>query len=107
MCLSHLHLSVLYFLVNYIEHPTYVTMVCYYIINGFTGGDEFVTAMLEAERLDIPVRLGDAPQTDTLNSIKNVMSAEVFDPLKVVQGASLLVSRRQLCTSTILFLFHT
>lgn len=82
-------------------------MVCYYIINGFTGGDEFVTAMLEAERLDIPVRLGDAPQTDTLNSIKNVMSAEVFDPLKVVQGASLLVSRRQLCTSTILFLFHT
>ena len=50
-----------------------------------------MTAMLEAERLNIPVRLGDAPQNDTLNSIKKVMSAEVFNPFKVVEGASLLV----------------
>lgn len=55
------------------------------------GGDEFVTAMLEAEKLDIPVRLGDAPQNDTLNSIKGIISVDVFNPSQVVEGAGFLV----------------
>jgi hypothetical protein len=55
-----------------------------------TGGDEFVTAMMEAERLNIPVRLGDAPQNDTLRSIRGVLSKETFEPAKVAQGALFL-----------------
>ena len=47
--------------------------------------------MIEAERLNIPIRLGDAPQNDTLNSIKKVMSRAVFDPEQIFQGAGLLV----------------
>lgn len=47
--------------------------------------------MIEAERLNIPIRLGDAPQNDTLNSIKKVMSRAVFEPEQVMQGAGLLV----------------
>lgn len=53
--------------------------------------DEFVTAMIEADRFDIPIRLADAPQDDTLNSFKQVISVEVFDPRRIIQGASLLV----------------
>ena len=53
--------------------------------------DEFVAAMIEAEKFDIPIRLADAPQDDTLNSFKRVLSAEMFDPRKIVQGSSLLV----------------
>ena len=55
-----------------------------------TGGDEFVTAMIEAERLNIPVRLGDAPQNDTLNAIRGILSKEAFVPAKVAQGALFL-----------------
>ena len=56
-----------------------------------TGGDEFVTAMKEAERLNIPVRLGDAPQNDTLDSIRyGVISKEAFSPPDIVQGALFL-----------------
>lgn len=47
--------------------------------------------MLEAEKLDIPVRLGDAPQNDTLNSIKDIISVDVFNPVQIVQGAGFLV----------------
>ena len=50
--------------------------------------------MIEAERLNIPIRLGDAPQNDTLNSIKKVMSRAVFEPEQVLQGAGLLVRHR-------------
>jgi hypothetical protein len=42
--------------------------------------------MLEAEKLDIPVRLG-----DTLNSIKEIISVDVFNPIQVVEGAGFLV----------------
>ncbi len=55
-----------------------------------TGGDEFVTAMIEAERLNIPVRLGDAPQNDTLIAIRGILSKEAFVPAKVAQGALFL-----------------
>ena len=56
-----------------------------------TGGDEFVTAMLEAERLNIPVRLGDAPQNDTLDSIRHgVISKEAFSPSEIAQGTLFL-----------------
>jgi hypothetical protein len=57
-----------------------------------TSGDEFVTAMIEAEKINIPVLLGDAPQNDTLNSIKGVISKDIFVPNKIIQGAKLLVS---------------
>jgi len=51
-----------------------------------TSGDEFVTAMKEAEVLEIPVILGDAPQNDTLASIRKVLSLEIFSPSTVVEG---------------------
>ena len=57
---------------------------------GGTVCDEFVTAMKEAEQLNIPVVLGDAPQNDTLNSIKRVLSPELFDPVRVAEGAMFL-----------------
>jgi hypothetical protein len=58
-------------------------------------GDEFVTAMREAEKINIPVRLGDAPQNDTLNSIKNVISPDVFKLNNIVSGAKLLVRHKR------------
>eukprot|EP00596_Hydrurales_sp_CCMP1899_P010539 CAMPEP_0119051844 /NCGR_PEP_ID=MMETSP1177-20130426/73324_1 /TAXON_ID=2985 /ORGANISM="Ochromonas sp, Strain CCMP1899" /LENGTH=327 /DNA_ID=CAMNT_0007031183 /DNA_START=501 /DNA_END=1484 /DNA_ORIENTATION=- len=55
-----------------------------------TGADEFVTAMIEADKINIPVRLGDAPQNDTLESIKGIISLELFDPIKVAKGSLFL-----------------
>lgn len=52
--------------------------------------DEFVTAMREAETLDIPVVLGDASQNDTLKSIKTVFSPAMFDPPTASKGARFL-----------------
>ena len=52
--------------------------------------DEFVVAMQEAETLNIPVLLGDAPQNDTLNSIKKLFTSEVINPFKVVRNALFL-----------------
>ena len=52
--------------------------------------DEFVTAMKEAEQLQIPVVLGDAPQNDTLDSIKRVLSPELIYPVAVAEGALFL-----------------
>ena len=46
--------------------------------------------MREAEQLNIPVILGDAPQNDTLNSIKQVLSPELIDPSSVMEGALFL-----------------
>ena len=56
------------------------------------GNDEFVTAMIEAEKRDIPVRLGDAPQNDTLKSIKGIISPKIFDVKEISEGALFLVS---------------
>jgi len=50
-------------------------------------GDEFVTAMKLSEELDIPIRLGDAPQADTLNSIKRLISTETFQLNEIITGA--------------------
>eukprot|EP01038_Epipyxis_sp_PR26KG_P009989 gene9989-13441_t len=52
--------------------------------------DEFVTAMLSAEELNIPIRLGDAPQSDTLNSIKSIISIDTFNPSMIISGAQSL-----------------
>ena len=65
-----------------------------------TGNDEFVTAMIEAEKYNIPVRLGDAPQNDTLKSIKGIVSPEIFNPKRVAEGTLFLVryhSKQRLC----------
>lgn len=48
--------------------------------------------MIEAEKRDIPVRLGDAPQNDTLKSIKGIISPKIFDVKEVAEGSLFLVS---------------
>ena len=48
--------------------------------------------MIEAEKRDIPVRLGDAPQNDTLKSIKGIISPKIFDVKEISEGALFLVS---------------
>ena len=53
-------------------------------------GDEFTTAMMESEKLNIPIRLGDASQNDTLSSIRGVLSRETFIPAQIGQGALFL-----------------
>ena len=54
--------------------------------------DEFVTAMKVAERLSIPLSLGDAPQTETLNAVRRgVFSRDLVEPQRVVEGAQLLL----------------
>ena len=54
--------------------------------------DEFVTAMKVAERLSIPLSLGDAPQTETLNAVRRgVFSRDLVEPQSVVEGAQLLL----------------
>ena len=58
----------------------------------FLGEDEFVTAMIEAEKLDIPVILGDAPQNDTLRNIKSIVSPDILNPKKILEGSLFLVS---------------
>jgi hypothetical protein len=52
-----------------------------------SSGDEFVTAMKEAEIRNIPIRLGDAPQNSTVSSIKKVVSLKTLSPPEVVKGA--------------------
>jgi hypothetical protein len=55
--------------------------------------DEFTTAMKVSEELDVPIRLGDAPQTETLNNIKRLVTSETFNPFIVWRDArSLLFS---------------
>ena len=54
------------------------------------GEDEFVTAMRMAAALDYPVRMSDAPQGDTLNSIKNVVSWDTLNPRYIVKDAKSL-----------------
>lgn len=53
-------------------------------------GDEFTTAMREAEGMNIPVRLGDARQSATLESLRKVVSFDTIDPKKVLNGAKSL-----------------
>jgi hypothetical protein len=51
------------------------------------GDDEFVTAMRLAAALDCPVRMSDAPQAATLNSIRRVLDVDTVNPNKFVAGA--------------------
>ena len=51
-----------------------------------SGGDEFVTAMREAEALRIPILLADASQNETLSSISRVISTEALNPVLFLQG---------------------
>ena len=51
-----------------------------------SSGDEFVTAMREAEELGVPVLLADAPQAETVSSIRRVFAPETVDPVRVVEG---------------------
>lgn len=54
-------------------------------------GDEFTTAMKAAEYLNIPIKLGDAQQSETLRNVRKVVSADTVNPAKVVQNAQSLV----------------
>ena len=63
-----------------------------YDSNNFSKGhgDEFVTSMILAEQLNIPIKLGDASQNDTLASIRNVLSWDTFTPNLIIEGTILL-----------------
>ena len=64
------------------------------------SGDEFVTAMREAEALGVPVLLADAPQAETVSSIRRVVSPETVNPVAVAEGCrSLAFSALGLCSS--------
>lgn len=54
------------------------------------SGDEFVTAMREAATSKRPIRMGDAPQTDTLNSVKQIISMDTIRPNEIIKGAKSL-----------------
>lgn len=56
----------------------------------FPGDDEFVTAMRIANVFDYPVRMSDAPQSETLENIKRVASLDIFNPQIVADGAQSL-----------------
>lgn len=56
-----------------------------------TVDDEFVTAMRLASERNIPVRLGDAAQNDTLNSIKQIVSMDTFNFQQIWEGSQLLL----------------
>ncbi len=53
------------------------------------GEEEFATAMKVAEKYKIPIRLGDAPQTETLQSLNSVLSLDLLNPLSVISAVSL------------------
>lgn len=49
--------------------------------------DEFGTAIQVCHEMDIPMRLGDAPQLETLNSIKKVVSFDTLNPKHIMSDA--------------------
>ena len=54
-------------------------------------GDEFITAMNSASSTNIPVRLCDAPQNETLASIKSILSKETFSPTHIIRDTKLFL----------------
>ncbi len=54
-------------------------------------GDEFITAMNAASSTDTPIRLCDAPQNDTLASIKSILSKDTFSPTNIVRDTKLFL----------------
>eukprot|EP00607_Mallomonas_marina_P004587 CAMPEP_0182425948 /NCGR_PEP_ID=MMETSP1167-20130531/12436_1 /TAXON_ID=2988 /ORGANISM="Mallomonas Sp, Strain CCMP3275" /LENGTH=274 /DNA_ID=CAMNT_0024607051 /DNA_START=616 /DNA_END=1440 /DNA_ORIENTATION=+ len=66
-----------------------------------TNDDEFTTAIRVADELKIPVRLGDAPQNDTLKSIRKIVSIETVTPPLILAGTqSLAFSALGLCAES-------
>eukprot|EP01041_Mallomonas_annulata_P005373 gene5373-10741_t len=66
-----------------------------------TNDDEFTSAIKVANDLNIPVRLGDAPQNDTLNNIKNIISYDTLNPSLIASGSkSLFFSALGLCADS-------
>ena len=53
--------------------------------------DEFTTAIKLANDLTIPLRLGDAPQNETLKNLMNMISIDTINPAIVATGAKALV----------------
>jgi len=49
--------------------------------------DEFATAMIEAGNKNIPIRLGDAPQNDTMNSMRKIVDFDTFNPERVYKDS--------------------
>lgn len=54
-------------------------------------GDEFITAMSAASSTDTPIRLCDAPQNDTLASIRSILSIDTFSLSNIVRDTKLLL----------------
>ena len=52
--------------------------------------DEFTTAMRVAKSLNIAVRLADAPQNETLQSLKTILSPQTFLPAEVFSAFKML-----------------
>lgn len=49
--------------------------------------DEFATAMIVANNRNIPLRLGDAPQNDTMNSMKKILDIELLTPERIYKDS--------------------
>lgn len=49
--------------------------------------DEFTAAIRAAKNLSIPIRLGDAPQNDTLKSLRNIASLDTINPKLILEGS--------------------
>lgn len=61
------------------------------IVRPFSKSDEFATAMKVAYDNNIEVRLGDAPQSDTLESVKKLISKDTINPSQVLRGSRMLL----------------
>jgi hypothetical protein len=49
--------------------------------------DEFATAMIEAGERGIPLRMGDAAQNDTMNSMKKILDIDTFNPERIYKDS--------------------
>lgn len=54
-------------------------------------GDEFTTAMKVADYLNIPIKLGDAQQSETLRNVRKVISVDTVNPPEVFKSAKSLL----------------
>lgn len=61
------------------------------MFKAFPKGDEFTTAMRTANELNIPVRVCDAPQQQTLQSLQNLISWDTLNPGTIIEATKLLM----------------
>lgn len=61
------------------------------LLQPFSKGDEFTTAMRTANELNIPVRVCDAPQQQTLKSLQNLISWDTLNPAIVFDATKMLM----------------